>query len=226
MKAINDPHYSIRGTAVNFLEIRDSVAGPLIEKASYLDPHAEVRAAAIFKMGQTGDKKYIEALKKVLDNERSFSVISEALQSLYALDKEAALNYIPKLENEESQNIVMALCIIYAENPTPERVLFFDKKLSTVNGMDAIQFFNSYATMCSGLDDNIQENCIRNLQTIGVSTSDTPWRKYGAVKALVDMKVLYKALNNVQRVQEIEKIIGEIKLKESNPQLKSVYEQF
>lgn len=226
LKAIGDPHFSIRGTAINFLDINDPVAGPLIEKASYTDAHSEVRAAAVFKMGQTGDKKYSEVLKKVLDSERAYAVISEALQSLYSLDKEAALKYIPKLENEESQNIVMALSIIYSENPTPQRVTFFEKKLGTVNGMDAIQFFNSYATMCSGLEDNVQETCIRNLQTIGTSAGDTPWRKYGAVKALSDMKVLYKALNNVQKTEEIGKIIEEIKSRESNPQLKAVYDQF
>jgi aminopeptidase N len=226
VKALQDTHFSIRGAALNLLDINDPIAEPLIEKAAYSDAHSEVRAAAIFKIGQTGDKKYAATLKKVLDNERAFSVISEALQSLYAIDRDEALKYIPKLENEESQNIVMALGLIYAENPVPERAAFFEKKLNMVNGMDAIQFFNSYATMCTGMDEGIQEKCIKNLQAIGMSSSDTPWRKYGATKALADMKIIYKALNNIGKTQEISKIIDEIKVKESSGQLKSIYDQF
>lgn len=225
-KAINDPHYSIRSAAVNMLDVEDPTVAALIEKAALEDKHSEVRGAAMFRLGQTGDKKYAEVARKVLEKERAFVVISEALQALYTLDKEAALKYLPTLENEESPNIVSALAIIYSENPTPERIAFFDKKITKVNGMDAIGFIGSYAMMCANLDDATQEKCLKTLQAMSVAQEDSPWRRYGAVKALNDLKILYKSLNNTAKSQEVSRLIQEAKTKETNGQLKAIYDMF
>jgi aminopeptidase N len=225
-KAMSDSHYSIRGAAINMLDISDASIAEMIENAALNDKHSEVRGSAMFRLGQTENKKYAETAKKVLDKEHAFLVISEALQALYVLDKESALKYLPKLENEDSPNIVNALAVIYSENPTPERIAFFDKKIKTINGMDAIGFIGSYATMCSSLNDEIQEKCIKTLQTISMSMDDSPWRRYGAVKGLSDLKMIYKALNNTAKMQEVAKIVDEAKSKETNSQLKAIYEMF
>jgi aminopeptidase N len=225
-KALNDAHYSIRSTAINMVDIMDASSAAKIEKAALTDAHSEVRAAAMFRLGQTEDKKYVETAKQVLDKERSFTVISDALQSLYALDKEAALKYLPKLENEESPNIVNALAVIYAENPTPERIAFFDKKIKTINGMEAVGLISNYAVMSSGLDDSTQEKCITLLKSIGLAAEDSPWRRYGAAKGLADMKSIYRSLNNTAKVEEIGKILAEVKSKETNKQLKAIYDMF
>jgi aminopeptidase N len=225
-KALNDGHYSIRSAAVNMLNIDDATVAPLIEKAAIEDKHSEVRSAALFRLGQTGEKKYAETALKVLEKERAFVVISEALQTLYSLDKEAALKYLPKLENEDSPNIVSALALIYSENPTAERIAFFDKRIKTINGMDAIGFIGSYAMMCANLDDATQEKSLKTLQAMSVAQEDSPWRRYGAVKALNDLKLLYKSLNNTAKSQEVSRLIQEAKAKETNGQLKAIYDMF
>ncbi len=225
-KALNDAHYSIRSTAVNMVDIGDVAISTQLEKAVLNDVHSEVRSAAMFRLGQTSDKKYVETIKKVLDKERAFVVVSEALQALYALDKEAALKYLPKLENEDSPNIVNALAVIYSENPTAERVAFFDKKIKNINGMEAVSFISSYAVMSTGLDDKAQDKCISTLKVIGLAMEDSPWRRYGAAKGLSDMKTIYRSLNNVSKVKEIELIIAEVKNKETNKQLKAIYDMF
>ncbi len=225
-KALNDAHYSIRGAALNMSDIADPTVADMIEKAALNDKHSEVRAAAMFRLGQTENKKYVQTAQSILDKEKAFVVISEALQSLYVLDKEAALKYLPKLENEDSPNIVNALAVIYSENPTPERIAFFDKRIKAINGLDAIGFIGSYATMCAGLDDVAQEKCIKTLTNMSVAMEDSPWRRYGAVKGLSDLKMIYKSLNNVEKAQEVEKIVSEAKKKETNSQLKAIYEMF
>ena len=49
---------------------------------------------------------------------------------------------------------------------------------------------------------------------------------YGAAKGLSDMKTIYRSLNNVSKVKEIELIIAEVKNKETNKQLKAIYDMF
>ena len=225
-KALNDKHYSIRSTAVNMVDIGDATIAAKLENAVLNDAHSEVRGAIMFRLGQTEDKKYVETIKKVLDKERAFVVISEALQALYTLDKEAALKYLPKLENEDSPNIVNALAVIYSENPTAERVAFFDKKIKAINGMEAVGFISSYAVMSASLDDTAQEKSIATLKNIGTSMDDSPWRRYGAVKGLSDMKTIYRALNNTAKIKEIDAIMAEVKNKETNKQLRAIYDSF
>lgn len=225
-KALNDAHFSIRNIAINGADVTKPALAAKLEQMALNDAHSEVRGAAMFRLGQTGDKKYVTTAEQILDKEQAFVVISEALQALYALDKDAALKYLPKLENEESPNIVAALANIYADNPTVERLPFFEKRLKTVNGMEAVGFIGSYAGLCIGLDDTVQEKCLTTLKTMALALEDTPWRRYGATKALNDLKMYYKSVNNTGKIQEIAKSIEEIKSKETNSQLKTIYDMF
>jgi aminopeptidase N len=222
--ALEDKHHSIRNTAINLADIAKPEVAARLEKMAVSDKHSEVRGLAMGRLAQTNDKKYASVAKQILDKEQAYPVISDALQSLYLLDKEEALKYIPTLEKEDNASISAALANIYSENPKAEYLPFFEKRMAKMNGYDAISFTGSYAQMCIGLDDATQTKSIEKLKTMALNQANSPWQRYGAAKGLADMKPAYKALNNTARMQEISAIVKEIKEKETSKQLKAVYE--
>ncbi len=222
--ALNDNHSSIRLTAVNLADISKPEVASKLENMAVSDKYSGVRGLAMGRLAQTNDKKYAVVAKQILDKEQVYPVISDALQSLYLLDKEQALTYIPKLEKEDNSSISSALANIYAENPKVEYLPFFEKRMSKMNGYDAVSFIGSYGQIVVGLDDASQTKGIGKLKGMALDQTISPWQRYGAAKGLADMKPVYKALNNTTRMQEIVAIIKEIKEKETSKQLKAVYE--
>ncbi len=222
--ALNDNHSSIRLTAVNLADISKPEVATKLENMAVSDKYSGVRGLAMGRLAQTNDKKYATVAKQLLDKEQAYPVISDALQSLYLLDKEQALTYIPKLEKEENSSISSALANIYSENPKVEYLPFFEKRMSKVNGYDAISLIGSYGQMIVGLDDATQAKGIAKLRAMALDQAISSWQRYGAAKGLVDMKPVYKSLNNTGKMQEITAIVKEIKEKETNKQLKAVYE--
>ncbi len=224
--ALKDNHQSVRGIAVNLVDVTKPEVAAQIEKMAVSDKHSEVRGAAMARLAQTADKKYAAVAKEILDKEQAYPVISDALQSLYLLDKEQALTYIKKMENEENPSISGALANIYAENPKAEYLPFFEKRLTKINGYEAIPFMGTYAQLAMGLDDANQIKVIEKFNGIALDQGTTPWRRYGAAKALKEMQTGYKSFNNTAKVSELTKILADIISKETNKQLKTVYESF
>ena len=224
ISALKDNHYTIRATAINLSDATKPEVLAELEKMAVSDKHSEVRAAAIEHLSQTNDKKYAATAKQILDKEQAYPVISSALQSLYLLDKNEALAYIPKLEKEENSSISSALANIYAENPKAEYIPFFEKRMTKMNGYDAISFIGSYGQMIVGLDDANQTKGIEKMKSMALNPNTSPWQRYGATKGLADMKPVYKTLNNTARISEITAIIKEVKAKETSKQLQAVYE--
>jgi aminopeptidase N len=221
---LKDNHYSIRAAAVNMVDIAKPEVAALVEKMALTDAHSAVRGSAMFRLAQTEDKKYVAIAKQILDKEQAYPVISEALQGLYLLDRTEALTYVKKLEKEENSSIISGIAAIYAENPKAENLDFFEKNLTKINGFDAINFAGAYAKIAVGLDEASQTRGIEKLKTVALNQTTSPWQRYGAAKGLADMKAAYKQMNNTGQMQLLNKLLNEIKEKETNKQLKTVYE--
>jgi aminopeptidase N len=223
---LKDKNENLRAMGVSLVNIEKPENAAQLEKMAISDIHSSVRSAAIFRLAQTKDKKYAATAQQILDKEQAYPVISEALQALYVLNKEVALTYIKKFESEDNMSIASALALIYSENPKAEYLPFFEKRMSKVNGYDAVSIIGSYANMIVNLDDAAQSKGIERLQALALNQTESPWRRYGAGKGLNDMKMAYKGFNNTEKVKQLEKIMTEVIAKESNKQIKAAYGMF
>jgi aminopeptidase N len=224
--ALKDKFWGLREDAIKNLSIKDNPS--IIETVAALatsDPHSKVRAAALGKLAATNDIKYSETFKKVLETEQAYPVIAAGMSALYKLNAPAALEAAKKLENETNSELLLSIGEMYAKNPTSERVGFFDKNLEKVNGMEAIGFVGNYAKMLVKTGESDLKGKLTRLYKMGIDQAQSPWRRFACARTMKDLSAALKQKNGADPlVPVLEGWLKEIIEKESNTQLKAVYE--
>jgi aminopeptidase N len=233
--ALDDKSWTIRKDALNLNDAKDATIAQKIAVMAEKDARPAVRAAAIDALASTEDKAHLPIIKKAIEADQSYSVISSALQAINTLDPKAAANYVAKLENEESGDIINAVGEIYFANPDKKYLAFFEKNWNKVEGYSALSFMAKYLALAAKYDDATDAS-ITKLKEVAVNQSQNPWRRFGAAKAIADYSKTIKA--NMDKVPSEKKeamtarlktmgdYLTDIKAKETNAQLKKLYESF
>ncbi len=224
--ALKDSFWGLREDAIKNLAIKDEpTAMETISKLATTDPHSKVRAAALGKLAATKEEKYAETFKKVLEKEQAYPVIAAGMSALYKLSAPAALEAAKKYENETNSELLLSVGEMYAQNPNAERVAFFEKNLEKVNGLEAIGFVGNYVKMMVKTGETDLKGKLTRLHKIGIDQSQSPWRRFACARTLKDFAGSLKQKNaSDPLIATAEGWLKEIVEKESNPQLKAVYE--
>jgi aminopeptidase N len=224
--ALKDKFWGIREDAIKNLGIKDDPSAlETISTLATSDPHSKVRAAALSKLAATNDAKYGETFKKVLETEQAYPVIAAGMSALYKLSAPAALEAAKKYENESNSELLLSVGEMYAKNPTAERVAFFEKNLEKVNGLEAIGFVGNYAKMMVKTGESDLKGKLTRLYKIGIDQAQSPWRRFACARTMKDLSGALKQKNGADPlVPVLDGWLKEIVEKESNPQLKAVYE--
>ena len=108
--------------------------------------------------------------------------------------------------------------------------------METVDGFGAISFFSGYGKLAASGPVATAGQVTAKLKAIAVNMKQSPWRRVAATRTLFEMKMAYAeksqeagsaektALENL--VNEIGKMVEDIKAVETEPQIKALYEQF
>ncbi len=184
-KALNDKYFGLRIMAIEKIDI--SKANSLkaiksIEKLAVNDPKTLVQAAAITKLGLLETNGYIPIYTKALDS-KSFAVKGSALNSLYAVDKTAALAKANSITDETTKNHMKdALIPIYIKDKTEEQMPFVAENL--VAGMFLTDNKNTQNIYKEGFqwvvasdNEEATQNLVNNFVEIG-----NKYKQYGADK--------------------------------------------
>lgn len=98
--ALNDKYQDLRGYTISKLDLRKqpikTAAEPVLAKLAQSDPNRPVKAAAIGKLGEYANAKYLPLFKSAL-NDSSYSVAGNALEALGELDSVQALTEAKRL---------------------------------------------------------------------------------------------------------------------------------
>ncbi|HMQ46820.1 MAG TPA: M1 family metallopeptidase [Saprospiraceae bacterium] len=238
-QALKDPFWYIRGQALSYLsaqETTDEATRSQIRSMALGDPHSAVRTAALQTLSVIEDEQVIALAKQMMNSDSAYAVIGEALQIVYEKDNTEGLQYAKKLEKEESTAIRGAIAALYAESGDIQYLPFFETYYPEMDGYDAISFFDAYQSLLlEGSDEQIQKG-IDLLKTIGLSSSESPWRKFGATRSLSILGVYFNSKFDEsrdasekekldKRIQYIIQSVEEIKTKEPNEQLREFYDQ-
>ena len=210
---------------------------PKIANLAENDPHSVVRSAAFRLLADSGNKKYIPIAKTAIDKDQSYRVISAGLNTLYILDPKEAEAYAAKLENVENLSIVNAVADIYAESGNVSKLSFFQRTTNKVDGYGAVNYFENYFRLLKEADEVTITNNLIQLKDISINMGQSPWRRLGAMKTLNDMRGFY--LDQADKKEDeqmktdlegnaaaVSRMIEEVKAKETNDQLKAIYNSF
>ncbi|WP_353481558.1 M1 family aminopeptidase [Haliscomenobacter sp.] len=234
--ALNDRFFSIRSMALdNLAEELDPALLTKLRDLAQNDKHSEVRAKALSALSEGNDPQTLAVAKVAIEKEQALSVRASALGIIYQQDEAAGLALAEKMAETAKGPLLEAIANIYTEKGDAKYLPFFEKRLADVEGFTAISFFESYQILASRGDQATIDKTIEVLSNFGATTNPSLWRRFGAVKALNDLRndfrVKARSASGAEKTQftsnadRIAKIVDDLKSKETNAELKSVYDQ-
>lgn len=226
--AMKDPYWQVRQLAVYeqpSIEITDEGLQDVLLHLAENDPHSSVRASATDKLSAIGrDQEVIETAKRIIEKERAYPVISSALELLSAKDKKQAAKYVKSLENDENWDIINTIANIYVESGDAAHLGFFESKLGKANGFEAIAFFASYVELAKVAGEKHWSSALDNLFAIATNMSQSLWGRVGAAAAINNSRKVLPDTDEAN-IAKLDKMLSDIKEKETNTQLKAIYDQ-
>jgi aminopeptidase N len=227
--ALKDPFWVIRAYGMSMLEGEQAESTiQQLQKLANEDPHSEVRAIAYEKLMEFGNNTAIEQAKNTIANDSAYVTIGAALQYLSFFDKKAAMQYAQKLEETASPDLVEAISLLYVESGDPVHLPFFEKYLMTMDGFQAISFFDAYQQLASKVGIDVQNKVSGKLTAIAMDTEWSGWQRYAATRALNEMRKQLMATEDEESqalATQLLSSLKSIKKAESSGPLSNFYEQ-
>lgn len=235
---INDPHWVIRAMSLEGLQknmIADMPA--LLRSLALKDPHSEVRAGALLKIAENDPAKALEVAAEAMKTDSAYTVLAVGLEILHQNDPKSGLEAAARLENEKSEDILVAISDIYNESGDAKYLPFFEKHLRRLQAFNAISFIGNYQQLAVKAGEREADAATILLRGISLDAAQSPWRRLGATRALNEMRNFFRAKANKtkdatekarleSKVSDISKMMDEVKLFEPNQELKAIYQQF
>ncbi len=185
------------------------------------DSSVDVKAVALQILARTGEAKYAPLFKKIAENkDLPYHVTGQALIGITNLDPKLAAKYLQDLEDVNEPAILVAMGKLYASNPDPRHLAFFEKNLRNVNGFDALDFYSSYLTTAFQAAPGKLGDLFRKLKDIATDMTATPDQRFSATKQMVDFT---RQVSDHSLLPTVRKYLAEIKEKEKLPDLKAAY---
>ena len=222
--ALADPFWVIRSNALDGIKVdpkKDSKIIAKIEKMALEDPRPDVRAAAVEKLGDLGDKKYMGTFQSLFNTEKSYRVLNATLKSIERMDQKEAIAIAKKIENEDNQTLRMAVAELYSSTGDKQYASFFETNWPKTSNYSSIMFLDQYGQLLTKVkDEKFVAEKVGYLQTIGTNAKNIPWQRYGAASALKNMQ---KQFNDNPLGDTIKTAIKDIISKEENATLQRFY---
>lgn len=151
LDALKDKFWHIRELALDKVSsLNDeskSAAIEVVKSMIEMDPKSRVRAKAILVLESLLEDENTrkELYTKAVKNDRSYSVIKEALAGLAAVDSELALAEAESLEDEPSSKMLFGILQLYGTHGGPEKIDFFVEAMNNpvLQGWDRLGAVNA-----------------------------------------------------------------------------------
>ena len=124
--------------------------------------------------------------------DRSYTVIADAMKTLFQLDPQQGLEYTKKLANDDNPTILVMVGEIYAQSGDPQYLSFYEKKWNDFDGYDLIPFSDGYWQLVLRADQTTYESSLKKLNTLANDKKDSNWRRVSATKSLNEIRTVFK----------------------------------
>ena len=235
-KALNDPFYTIRRTAINYINPNNDKLISILKELALKDPKSQVRTAAINKLANNNDPSLVSFVEKVLKKEQAYGTYSAALSFLYDIDPSKGLIVAESMMDEDNYELIAQLSDIFASTSDPKYLKFFESKITSSAGFNSYPIFSSYTGFLTGLSP---EAILSNLNFLidTAKNNNSNFKRFMATTTLNNIKG--SAITNLESetdsvsqeitkelINNIQSAIMQIKSVEKNPQLIQRYQGF
>ncbi|MEM7573161.1 MAG: M1 family metallopeptidase [Bacteroidota bacterium] len=237
-RALSDPTHELRQVAMSRMNDPSPEALTVIRQIATADPHSGTRAQAIEMLTEAGDESLPAiAQAAVSDESLAFPIVGAGLGALATLDPAEGAAVAESLEGSDNPSIVGAIGAIYAAEGNPDRLPYFEEKLTSIDGQDAIGFYAAYAGFLSSSDEETMDAGLERMAAIGVDQGASPWQRISVGKTIGDMQGALMAEATMMEdgpgktragllIARLAGIFDTVVAAESIPQVKAIYEQF
>jgi hypothetical protein len=239
-EALHDKHFSIRNMAIKAVEKmkkedREKIKPVLMELASK-DEKSSVRKTALASLVKNYEGDEVNNVLQNAINDSSYSVFSYALEQYTDKNKKEGLAITKKFENDNSSEVISALCAVYAKQGDESNLDYMMSKGNYIQGFGKIHYaenFGKFLLLCS--PENIDRGKVK---LIDIATGTAQWFiKLQAKTALTDLsagidekikklspQTEFDLINKYKATKEnINKAVDEIKKNEKDPKLIKIY---
>ena len=225
--ALTDPSAPIRLKALGKAETSKPAIAAQVAKLAQSDADPGVRAYAIERLGKVADMKYRTIFENGLQADQPYSVVGASLSALVKIDPAAAVTASAALQNDESEAIILALGSLYASHPQAGLLTWFERSGKKLDYMNAFSFFDHYRKYLTQLNDpEALETGINNFAMTALDAATSPFRRFGATKAIADLRTDYRERGDAEKAQALSDLIAKIRDQETDPTLKMYYDMF
>ncbi len=212
-KALNDEFWGIRGLACGKFNANANDVKTQLTALSKNDPKSDVRTVAIevLSSGAKGDdlkSVYLDAL-----NDKSYNVITAALQALVENFKETGLAEAAKRENEPNRMMKLAVANAYAIGGDDAQQPWFEKTMYTLYGVTQAEFLQQYGSLLIRCNAATVQKAIPGIENLYNTSTSQVSRSF--TKGLLNQLAnYYKYKSNDTKVK-----LNELKSHEKNAML-------
>ena len=161
--ALNDTFWDIR---LNAISLFDNAKNKLavqglnrIKEIALNDTKPQVRVGAITYLKTLPAAEATDLFKKIIENDKSYLVISSALQALMEVNPDDAIGIARNLEKDNNKNINIVLAEVYGQKGEAQENSFFERKINEgkMKGYDELRLVIAYAVYVMRMDIDLQE---------------------------------------------------------------------
>ncbi len=224
-QALNDPFWVLRNVAIDEIKIdpvKDAAIIQKIEKLALNDARADVRAAAIERLGAFRDKKYLTTFQDVFKNDKSYRVLNATLLSIEKIDSKAARDIAKVVEKEtDNATLLLAIAELYTKGADKNLCSFYENNYLKMSDYSGITFFENFSDYLIEINDQefIGEK-IDFLKTVASNQKLSQWLRYGAANALKKLQTNYEGKPLETKISAA---IKEVISKETSSMLQNIY---
>ena len=231
---LKDPFWVIRAMSLQSITPDESTT-PIIREMASQDSRSDVRASAFVRLAEMGDMEAIEIAKITIEKEQAYPVIAAALSLVKELKPELAQEYAQELENETNPDIVEMVGDIYIASGDAKYLAFFEKNMEDMDGFNVINFMDSYQALAVQTDTETAKAVAEKLEAMALDVELSQFKRFGATRAITQMKQAYQEqlgelaeadkAEVVSQIKALDLLFQNIFEKETDPQLKSLYQR-
>ncbi len=232
--AIKDGYYFFRDFAVNVLAQSGKIAefSNEIKFMAENDPHSLVRESAIRALGSLNNLDFSPIYKKVIEKDKAYNVIGEAISQLFFVAPEEALRLSKNFEKENTPYLIPKIAALYAESQDKAYYAWFIEKIAISNPYQMYELCSYFNLYLINQSDVTKKQSIELYKDIAKDADQNKYKRYIATASLFSLKNLLltqqleEGKPHEQIIDEISKAINSIKVVEKDRELIERYSEF
>lgn len=197
VKALDDKFWYIRVEAIGYIKKMDISTYPDLRAKlmtiAATDTKSRVRTEAIYYLSANYKGEDIDQLYKNGLNDKSYSVLGASLSAIAKSDPKQGMSYAKQYENEKNNDVLFAICDLYATYGSDENNAFFVKANDQFTGFSKIGFVTLYGSFLKNVKKEETVNSgAELLASIAKADGTSKWVAYYAKKSIKDLSVMYE----------------------------------